>query len=245
MTTAKFHLIGHTAAIIYAAATLHDAGYPLLPYPDPEATHLILPVPSFEPDGGVRGGGDILQILSLLPKNITVIGGNLDRPELESYKKIDLLKDPYYTAENAAITAHCAVKLAMHKLPATFDGQSVLVIGWGRIGKCLARLLAALGAKVTVAARKEADRSILLALGYGAVDTENIDTAPYRVVFNTVPVMTVPFCFGNALKIDLASKPGIGGSDVIWARGLPGKDAPESSGELIAKTIIRLMEEEI
>ena len=55
--------------------------------------------------------------------------------------------------------------------------------------------------------------------------------------------MTVPFCFGNALKIDLASKPGIGGSDVIWARGLPGKDAPESSGELIAKTIIRLMEE--
>ena len=29
---------------------------------------------------------------------------------------------------------------------------------------------------------------------------------------------------------------------VIWARGLPGKDAPESSGILIAKTIIRLLE---
>lgn len=243
MTTANFHLFGHTAALIYAAATLHDAGYPLLPYPDQEATHLILPVPSFEPDGGVRGGGDILGILSQLPRDITVIGGNLDRPELENYKKIDLLKDPYYTAENAAITAHCAIKLAMQKLPATFNGQSVLVIGWGRIGKCLARLLAALGAKVTVAARKEADRSILLALGYGAVDTKDIDTTPYRVVFNTAPVMTVPFCYGNALKIDLASQPGIGGSDVIWARGLPGKDAPESSGELIAKTIIRLMEE--
>lgn len=243
MTVPKFHLIGHTAAIIYAAATLHDAGYPLLPYPDPEATHLILPVPSFEPDGGVRGGGDILQILALLPKDITIIGGNLDHPALENYKKIDLLKDPYYTAENAGITAHCAIKLAMNKLPATFEGQSVLVIGWGRIGKCLARLLAGLGAKVTVAARKESDRAILLALGYGAVDTEAIDTTPYRVVFNTVPVMTVPFCFGNALKIDLASKPGIGGSDVIWARGLPGKDAPESSGDLIARTIIRLMEE--
>ncbi len=243
MTAPKFHLIGHTAAIIYAAATLHDAGYPLLPYPDPEATHLILPVPSFEPDGGVRGGGDILQILGLLPKDITIIGGNLDHPALENYKKIDLLKDPYYTAENAGITAHCAIKLAMQKLPATFEGQPVLVIGWGRIGKCLARLLAGLGANVTVAARKEGDRAILRALGYGAVDTDAIDTTPYRVVFNTVPVMTVPFCFGNALKIDLASKPGIGGSDIIWARGLPGKDAPESSGDLIARTIIRLMEE--
>ena len=243
MTDAKFHLIGHTAAIIYAAATLHDTGYPLLPYPDPEATHLILPVPSFEPDGGVRGGGDILQILSLLPRNITVIGGNLDRPELEGYQKIDLLKDPYYTAENANITAHCAIKLAMNKLPATFEAQNVLVIGWGRIGKCLARLLKGLGATVTVAARKEEDRAMLNALGYGAVDTVSIDTTPYRVVFNTAPVMTVPFCFGNALKIDLASKPGIGGSDVIWARGLPGKDAPESSGDLIARSIIRLMEE--
>lgn len=244
MTVPKFHLIGHTAAIIYAAATLHDAGFPLLPYPDPEATHLILPVPSFEPDGGIRGGGDILQILALLPKSITIIGGNLDRPELEAYKKIDLLQDAYYTAENANITAHCAVKLAMNKLPATFDGQSVLVIGWGRIGKCLARLLAGMGAKVTVAARKENDRALLSALGYGAVDTANIDTTPYRVVFNTVPAMTVPFCFGNALKIDLASRQGIGGSDVIWARGLPGKDAPESSGDLIARTIIRLMEED-
>ena len=30
------------------------------------------------------------------------------------------------------------------------------------------------------------------------------------------------------------------GKDVIIARGLPGKDAPESSGELIARTAIRI-----
>jgi len=29
--------------------------------------------------------------------------------------------------------------------------------------------------------------------------------------------------------------------DVIWARGLPGKEAPESSGELIARTVLRLI----
>lgn len=243
MTGAKFHLIGHTAAIIYAAAMLHDAGYPLLPYPDPEATHLILPVPSFEPDGSIRGGGDLKSVLSQLSGDVTVIGGNLDRPELMNYKKIDLLKDPYYTAENARITAHCALRLAMEKLPVTLEGQKALVMGWGRIGKCLAQLLRAVGAKVTVAARKDSDRAMAMALGYDGVDIQQIDTAAYRVIFNTVPVMTIPLCLGNALKIDLASKPGIGGCDVIRAGGLPGKDAPESSGDLIVRTMIRLMEE--
>ena len=46
----------------------------------------------------------------------------------------------------------------------------------------------------------------------------------------------------EALLMDLASLRGIEGDRVIWARGLPGKDAPESSGALIAKTVIRLLE---
>jgi len=114
------------------------------------------------------------------------------------------------------------------------------VIGWGRIGKCLAKLLQQLGANVTVAARKETDRAILSSLGYQAVDTANLDTKPYRVIFNTVPTMISALSPGEALKIDLASVLGLGSSDVIWARGLPSKDAPESSGKLIAQTAIRL-----
>jgi hypothetical protein len=51
-------------------------------------------------------------------------------------------------------------------------------------------------------------------------------------------------CKEDCLKIDLASHRGIEGEDVIWARGLPGKDAPESSGKLIVKTAIRLIEKE-
>ena len=42
------------------------------------------------------------------------------------------------------------------------------------------------------------------------------------------------------MKIDLASEKGLGGEDVIWARGLPGIHAPESSGRLIAETCLRL-----
>ncbi len=212
--------------------------------PCEQVTHLLLPVPSFGPDGGIVGGGNLSTLLSLLPKDITVIGGNLDRPELDYYTCVDLLQDESYLALNANITAHCALELALDQLPVILDGCDVLIIGWGRIGKCLGKLLQQLGAQVSVCARKESDRSMLSALGYRALKLEQVDTAAYRVIFNTVPVMLFPTCPGNALKIDLASRLGLGSEDVIWARGLPGKDAPESSGRLIASTLIPILRKE-
>lgn len=212
--------------------------------PSMQATHLLLPVPSFTPDGSIIGGGNLRTLLTLLPGNITVIGGNLDRPELTGYATVDLLQDPAYLALNAQITAHCAVKLALNQLPIILDGCPVLVIGWGRIGKCLAQLLRQMGAKVTVCARKETDRSILAAMGYKTVDFHAVNLSAYKVIYNTAPTMLFPTCPGNALKIDLASRLGLGSEDVIWARGLPGKDAPESSGTLIAQTLIPILRKE-
>ena len=101
-----------------------------------------------------------------------------------------------------------------------------------------------MGADVTVCARKAKDRSILAAMGYDTLDFHQVDLKKYKVIYNTVPTMVFPACPGSALKIDLASRLGLGSPDVIWARGLPGKDAPESSGELIAKTLIPLLRKE-
>ena len=212
--------------------------------PSMEATHLLLPVPSFTPDGSIVGGGNLRTLLTLLPGNITVVGGNLDCPELVGYATVDLLQDEGYLTANAQITAYCAIKVALNQLPVTLDECPVLVIGWGRIGKCLSRLLRQMGANVTVCARKAKDRSILSAMGYKAVDFHEADLSVYKVVYNTAPTMVFPTCPGNALKIDLASRLGLGSSDVIWARGLPGKDAPESSGKLIAKTLIPILRKE-
>ncbi len=235
---------GYSPAMSYCIQALKQEGFTLLSEPSQQVTHLLLPVPSFAPDGGIVGGGNLSTLLTLLPKDIVVIGGNLDRPELDYYTTMDLLQDPYYLAMNAQITAHCALELALDQLPVILDGCPVLIIGWGRIGKCLARLLQQLGAKVSVCARKEADRSMLSALGYRALALNQVDLTEYRVVFNTVPTMLFPVCPGNALKIDLASRLGLGSEDVIWARGLPGKDAPESSGKLIAGTLIALIRKE-
>ena len=224
---------GNSAALRYAVKALENAGCTF----GDDARFLLLPVPSFEADGSIKGGGTLPE----LKEDTIILGGMLDRPELSKYTCIDFLKDPLYTAQNAKITAHCALRLAMNSIPVIPEGQPVLVIGWGRIGKCLAQLLKSIGAKVTVAARKESDRVMLNALGYKATSTADLDTAPYRVIFNTVPEMVCPDCAGKGLKIDLASRPGLGGEDVIWARGLPGKDAPESSGQLIAQTALRFI----
>jgi len=49
---------------------------------------------------------------------------------------------------------------------------------------------------------------------------------------------------GGGIVLDLASYPGITGKNVIPARGLPGKYAPESAGNLIAQSILRINKEE-
>lgn len=241
---------GNTAALRFARQQLYDRGMTVTDLPAPDVTHLLLPVPSFEADGRIKGGGILEHILADLPENITVIGGNLQHPALTGYNTIDLLQDAQYLAKNAAITADCAIRIAGAQLPRVFSGCPVLIVGWGRIGKCLAAQLQAMGARVTVAARKEADRGILRALGFCTEDPARLghNLMRYRVIFNTVPFPVLSreqicHCQPECILIDLASKKGIDGSNVIWARGLPGKVAPESSGQLIAKTVIRLLAE--
>lgn len=245
MLSPVFLPVGHTAALDHAVNTLIRKGCDVVRQPDNTVTHILLPVPTFDPDGLVKGGDHLESILPRLPKDVILFGGNLDR--LSGYRTADFLKDPLYLAENANITAHCALRLAMTHLPVTLQNCQTLVIGWGRIGKCLAALLKQVGAKVAVATRAEADRAMLRALGYDAEDTAALGGSlmRFRVIFNTAPVMVLDadklhYCRPGCLKIDLASVPGIAGEDVLWARGLPNKDAPETSGALIASTAIAM-----
>ena len=132
-----FYPAGHTAALRSAVAVLKDAGFRFTDN-TADATHLLLPVPSVDADGFIIGGGSLEEMLEKLPKDITVIGGNLNLP---GYRVWDLLKDPDYLAYNAQITACCALQIAMDQLPVILPEADSLVIGWGRIGKCLADLL--------------------------------------------------------------------------------------------------------
>ena len=243
-----FYSIEGSAAVHYACEELKKRGICVVKEPTPAVTHLILPIPSFDTNGHIRGAGDLRHILSQLPENVTIIGGNLHHKALDSRNTLDLLQDEQYLAQNAAITADCAMRIAGNNLQVCFRGCKILIVGWGRIGKCLAQLLQSMGAQVHVAARREKDRASLASLGIMAHDPEELgaDLKEYRVIFNTAPEMVLDrnktaFCRHDCVLIDLASAPGLEGENVIVARGLPGKDLPEASGALIAATICRLL----
>lgn len=217
MESIRFCTYGHSPALRHARNLLEGWGYGFTQNIE-DATHLLLPVPTKDVDA-----------LPPLPNGIRVFGGNIPYGT-------DLLKDPYYLEENAAITAHCALRYADIQ-----PGMRVLVIGWGRIGKVLAKLLKELGAQVTVGLRKEKAWKEAEAAGIQPVWMQDWKAREFDVVYNTVPasVLFSGECREDATLIDLASTEGIFGHGVIRARGLPGKDAPEESGALIAKTVLR------
>lgn len=229
MDSAVIFPMGDAPAVGFAARELAQKGVSVCTSIS-EATHVLLPIPA----KGVDFAG--------FPENVTVIGGNLDEIP-KKFRKIDLLREEQYLAENAHLTADCALRLLGEQLPVAFRGCPILIIGWGRIGKCLAAMLKALDGDVTVAVRKPGDLGMLAALGYGAVKISHIQPEKYRAIVNTAPAPVLEW-EGHCVKIDLASRLGLLGADVIWARGLPGKMLPEASGKLIAQGILRHLEGE-
>ena len=159
---------------------------------------------------------------------------------------------------NSIPTVEGALEIAMSNTPYTIHGSRSMVLGYGRIGKLLARSLDTLGSDVTVAARKHSDIAWIKAAGYTPVQFKNLEKhiGNCDIIFNTVPVKILNFKIlslisDNALIIDLASKPGGVDFDsaaslqrnVIHALSLPGKVAPETAGDIIMDTICNILEE--
>lgn len=231
-----------TDAIAHAISHLEASGYRISSVPQDDTTHLLLPVPSFP-----EGCGYLPTLLDRLPRNVTVYGGFLNIPPLIGYRSVDFLSDPYYLARNAAITSECALEIVENISSQSISGHSVLILGWGRIGKCLGKLLREKDAQVTIAARKDSDLAMMEALGYESMPLSDLKPDA-EFIINTIPAMVLPQIPDHCHAIELASKPGMAGRNIISALGLPGKMRPAESGKLIADTFIRLsqnLEEEL
>lgn len=248
MEQLRIFCAGATAACRHACDYLKSLGFALCGEPDADVNYLLLDTPGFQPDGSLRCGGEIEPLLARLPQDIIVCGGNLSHPGLQGYGVVDFLRDEEYLCSNARITAECALDVAMPLMGRMFYRCPVLIIGWGRIGKCLGQILKALEADVTIAVRDAKQQAMLRALGYRALLISELpDELPHcRLIFNTVPAPVLnkealSLCRDNCVKIELASRSGLEGDDIVIARGLPGIHMPESSGKLIADTFLRLV----
>ena len=99
-------------AIRHAGEYLHEIGLPVTEKCAPDVTHLLLPVPSFP-----TGDEYLAHILTDLPDDVIISGGNLTSPLLEYYRTVDFLQDPFYLCENAAITARCTAQMISQRFP--------------------------------------------------------------------------------------------------------------------------------
>lgn len=192
-----------------------------------------------------------------------VLGGSISQQTAALAKEfgiepIDYLKREEFAVMNAIATAEGALGIAISNTDRTVFGSNCLVVGYGRIGKALSRMLRHLGANVTVSARKPQDLAWIAADGNRAIHTERIsETAEeYDIIFNTVPFPVVgenviQKCRKNVLLMELASAPG--GIDTtateeaelkyISALSLPGKTAPLSAARYIHDTILNIFRE--
>lgn len=179
-----------------------------------------------------------------------IVGGDLP----ESLGGFDYLKDEAFLYDNARITAEGAVVLLGESTRGTLLGMDVAVIGMGRIAECLCPLLRAVGASVTVYARRPEALARARALGAQTVcfsDALPACAAQHDAVCNTVPHVLfgrelLASASQDAILLELASAPGgfdlnaIGqlGLTHVNGQGLPGKYAPRAAGELIARYVM-------
>lgn len=193
----------------------------------------------------------IEEVFSLLSKEKTFFAGSM-KPEIKERFKdseiryYDFLEDERTTIMNVIPTVEGAIEFAIRNTDFTLFDSDILILGYGRIGKYLGRVLKALGAKVSVAARKESDLSWVSLEGNQALSYEQLNAVlnQFDVIFNTVPALVLKEEQIRLLKkscfiIDLASKPG--GVDFESAKkygieanlvlGLPGKTAPKSAAK--------------
>jgi dipicolinate synthase subunit A len=171
---------------------------------------------------------------------------------------IDILEREEMAVLNSIPTAEGAIQIAMEELPVTLNGSKILILGYGRLGKVLAKMLSGIGAEVWVEARKYSDLAWLKAYGINSIYINDLEKylCEMDVVYNTIPHRILDSSRleklnRECLVIDLASKPGgvdfdrakALGIKVIWALSLPGKVAPVTAANYMKQTIYNIIEE--
>mgnify|MGYP004600809561 FL=1 len=204
----------------------------------------------------------IREMMHVINAKVLIAGGIT--PEVyemandEYIEIIDIMKREELAVLNTIATAEGTIQIAIENTNKIVHGSEVLILGFGRIGKVLARKLAGLSAKVTCAARKDEDLAWIQAYGHKATNINTIgeNLRQYDIIINTVPHIILneerlQYVKNECLLIDLASNPG--GIDkkavkdnqlkFVWALSLPGKVAPTTSAEFIKDTIYNIIKE--
>lgn len=199
----------------------------------------------------------ITYFLNCLSDNQTVYGGILKDKLLTGMQKrnikyFDFMESEEFAILNTIPTVEGAIEIAIKETNITLHGANILILGFGRIGKLLAKTLKGFECKIDLAARKDEDFAWIDTYGYRKVTYDKLDEKlnDYDIIFNTVPALLLDEkrlekVNKECLIIDLASKPGgvdfekakEYGIKTNWALGLPGKVAAKTAAKYMKRII--------
>lgn len=165
---------------------------------------------------------------------------------------------PAFLDRNADLSAEGALAQAMGRTGDALSDMEVLVTGYGRFGRTLAKKLKALGADVWVAARREEQRLAARSDGMRAMPLSQLPDAAAHVsmVLNTIPANVLGTEALAALPkgtwlLELASAPYGFDRDRATALGLnvevlpalPSRYAPQSAARALKQVSLELLRE--
>ena len=256
--TKRFAVVGSDARQAAAGRALAQAGYTVGGVQQlPQADCILLPLPLEQADL------PLAQLLGTAKPGALALGGKVTESALSiaraaGVELVDYFARPELTVYNAIPTAEGCIGILLERRSRTLWGAAVLVLGFGPVGQALGPRLAALGADVTIAARRPAQRALAESLGLRSIPLAAVAGAAsaFDTVVNTVPapVLTEPVLAAlrpGSLIVDLASRPG--GTDfaaaqrlghtAVHALSLPAACAPETAGGFVAQTVCAMIQE--
>lgn len=253
-----FCVAGHDPRQRAAAQTLRTAGFRVI---GPEAAvladYVLLPMSQ------ARVSDEVSRVLQAVRPGTLLLAGRPGAPVCRAAQEaglplVDYFRRPELECLNAVPTAEGCLELLLRLRERTVWESDFLVLGYGRVGRAVARRLELLGGHVTVVARSAEQRANARCAGHRAAPlTALAGLLPdHDAVVNTIPapVLTRDLLEKlppDSLIVDLASLPG--GTDFAAAAALglraehalalPGKCAPRTAGALIAQTVLTILEE--
>ncbi|HEU5138855.1 MAG TPA: dipicolinic acid synthetase subunit A [Bacillales bacterium] len=232
-----------------------------------EMDAILLPVSGTNLKGEVEtvfSNGNVVltaQHLKRTPEHCTVYSGitntYLDGCVKDANRRlVKLLERNDVAIYNSIPTAEGTIMMVIQNTDMTIHDADVMVLGFGRTGITVARMMAALGARVKVGARRSEHLARISEMGLKSFYVDNLEQEvnDTDICINTIPapVLTASVLSHmplSTLIIDLASKPG--GTDfryadkrgikALLAPGLPGIVAPKTAGGILAKVLQSLL----
>ncbi|MBQ7363675.1 MAG: hypothetical protein IJW48_04390 [Clostridia bacterium] len=217
------------------------------------ATHaLILPIPTTR-DNLHLNGSDVLlsDIIKTAGPGMLVIGYGMPRSFRDALTSLgasvfDAGDDELFLLKNAELTALAALGILLTTERCAISDISFGIVGYGRIGRKLARMLLFHGAEVRIYTSRDATRLELGGLGVAAsVSARDADFGGIDILINTAPAVIFKDGVPPEIRvIDLASGDNFPGREVERYPSVPAKMFPRSAGLALGSAAVRYFREE-